>query len=438
MADSPEGPVVVGAASPTASPRRTTRQVKPSGRVQDTLRTLENGTAKPAAKPAARAARGSSVETEIDAAGDGRKALRSGGETGKAMLQKVLEVLGQMSGEIGQVKEKIYVQSETIERQEVLIQQLVTQVKDLQDEQRSTQDELKQARQELETIKTATSSWQSSPQTSYAEIARMETPNRPSSPPPRAPTRTTPSEMFHCTVDTSRVEEEHQHMAGVGSIRQAIEAELRNKTGHEKWKCAAVVKDARDPHRIKVICRDENELQLVREAAEKTVPAGTRVMRDQLYPVKVDFANRMAVLDSEGNVLPGALEALGAENNVSIAKITWLSNKDSGKAYGSMAVYVTKGSDARRLLDNQFFDLAGESACTNAFKPREGPVQCYKCQELGHKAFSCKKVQMCGKCAGAGHHHRECQSLEPKCILCGGPHESFSRNCRVRNLRIDA
>lgn len=103
-----------------------------------------------------------------------------------------------------------------------------------------------------------------------------------------------------------------------------------------------------------------------------------------------------------------------------------------------MAVYDTKGSDARRLLDNQFFDLAGESACTNAFKPREGPVQCYKCQELGHKAFSCKKVQMCGKCAGAGHHHRECQSLEPKCILCGGPHESFSRSCRVRNLRIDA
>lgn len=102
-------------------------------------------------------------------------------------------------------------------------------------------------------------------------------------------------------------------MASLGSIRQAIEAELRNKTGHEEWKCAAVVKDARDPHRIKVICRDENELQLVREAAEKTVPAGTRVMRDQLYPVKVDFANRMAVLDSEGNVLSDALEALGAE-----------------------------------------------------------------------------------------------------------------------------
>ncbi|OAA62379.1 Peptidase S33 tripeptidyl aminopeptidase-lik [Akanthomyces lecanii RCEF 1005] len=301
MADSPESPIVVRGTSPTASPRRTTRQAKPSGRVQDTLRTLENGTEKPTAKPAARAARGASVETEVDAVGDVRKALRSG-------------------------------------------------VKDLQGKQRSTQEEVRQARLELKTIKTATSSWQSSPQTSYAEIARMEPPNRPPSPPSRAPTRTTPSDMPRCTVDTSRVEEERQHMAGVSSIRQAIEAELRSKNGHEKWTCAAVVKDARDPHRIKVICRDENELQLVKEAAEKVIPLGTRVMRDQLYPVKVDFANRMAVLDSEGNVLPDALEALGAENNVSIAKITWLSNKDSGKAYGSMAVDVT-GKDESWWMD---------------------------------------------------------------------------------------
>lgn len=190
--------------------------------------------------------------------------------------------------------------------------------------------------------------------------------------------------------------------------------------------------------RVKVICRDEAELQRVKEAAQKTAVVGARVMRGQLYAVKVDNVNRMAVLDGEGNVLPGAAEALGAENNVTIAKIAWLSNKETGKAYGSMVVYVTKAPDAKRLLDDQYFDLAGESACTNVFEPRKGPVRCYNCQEIGHKAFSCKKPQTCGRCAQPGHHHKECQAVEPKCVLCGGPHESTSWNCRVRNPRSNA
>ena len=137
-------------------------------------------------------------------------------------------------------------------------------------------------------------------------------------------------------------------------------------------------------------------------------------------------------------MLPGAATALGAENNVNIAKISWLSNKESGKAYGSMVVYVTKGSDAKRLLEGLYFDLAGESAYTNVFEPRMGPVQCYNCQEIGHKAFSCRKAQTCGRCSKPEHHHRDCHAIDPKCVLCGGPHESFSWNCRVRNPRSDA
>jgi hypothetical protein len=73
------------------------------------------------------------------------------------------------------------------------------------------------------------------------------------------------------------------------------------------------------------------------------------VLRDQLYPVKRDNANRTAVLDMDGNILPGVAEVLGKENGVDIAKISWLS-KDSNKVYGSMVVYITKGSDATRLL----------------------------------------------------------------------------------------
>jgi hypothetical protein len=94
-----------------------------------------------------------------------------------------------------------------------------------------------------------------------------------------------------------------------------------------------------------------------------------------------------------------------------------------------MVVYVTKGSDAVRLLQGQYFHIAGESAYTSVYELRNGPVQCYNCQAIGHKAFSCKKMQVCANCAKEGHHHRDCLEEVPKCVPCGGPHESFSRNC---------
>lgn len=80
-------------------------------------------------------------------------------------------------------------------------------------------------------------------------------------------------------------------------------------------------KDARNYDRIRVMCRNETELQRGKKAAEKMAVIGTRVLRDQQYPVKVDNANRTAFLDPDGKLLPGITEVLGKENEVHIAKI---------------------------------------------------------------------------------------------------------------------
>jgi hypothetical protein len=244
---------------------------------------------------------------------------------------------------------------------------------------------------------------------------------------------TSPSvtETLYCTVDTSRVEEGQKSQVQPGMIRKAIEEEIRTVDGRANWRCAAVIRDARNVDRIKVVCRDEIELQRVKEVAQKKLTTGARVLRDQLYPIKVDNAKRLAVLDRGGQVLPEAAEALGEENEVHIAKIAWLSKKDTGKAYGSMVIYVTKASEAARLLQGQYFHVAGESAYTRTFEHRQGPQQCYRCQELGHKAYSCTKVQVCARCAKQGHHHSGCHAEIPRCALCQGPHEAFSKVCRA-------
>ncbi|KAL3708730.1 hypothetical protein TMatcc_006714 [Talaromyces marneffei ATCC 18224] len=117
----------------------------------------------------------------------------------------------------------------------------------------------------------------------------------------------------------------------VKGLKELIEKEIQGNKEIRNWQCAAVIKDAKNADRIKVVCRHEDEIQLVKEAAQKLKIPGLRVPRDQLYLVKIDNTNRKAVLDADRNILLGAAEALGKENNINIAKISWLSKKDSNK-----------------------------------------------------------------------------------------------------------
>jgi hypothetical protein len=257
---------------------------------------------------------------------------------------------------------------------------------------------------------------QSSPNPSYADVARTPPGSRPSNL-RTVSNQTTPStftDTLYYTVDVSNVEEAERNNASASKIRQVIEKEMREGEEGSGWRCMAVTRDPRNVARIRVTCRDESELARVKE-----------------HPVKVDNACRTAVLDEHGELRTGVVEMLEKENEVRIAKVSWISRKDLPKAYGSMVVYVTKRSDAARLLEGQYFNVDGESAFTRIFEPRRGPTQCFKCLGLGHKAFSCTKAQVCSRCAQPGHRHSDCQAENPRCAICDGPHESPSRQCRT-------
>jgi hypothetical protein len=72
---------------------------------------------------------------------------------------------------------------------------------------------------------------------------------------------------------------------------------------------------------MRVIGRNEEELKRIKDIIDTRKAPGTRVLRDQLYPVKVDSINHTAILNQKGTILPGVLETLGQENKVQIAKI---------------------------------------------------------------------------------------------------------------------
>jgi hypothetical protein len=128
--------------------------------------------------------------------------------------------------------------------------------------------------QRCQKIKTQLSNIQLPPSasTSYTEVART--------PPSNIRTLTSigtiPSTMtnkLYCTIDTSRVAEEEKSKAHLGAVRKVIEEEIRTVEAHTNWRYARVIRDSRNTERIRVACRDEAELQRVKEAAQKTAAA---------------------------------------------------------------------------------------------------------------------------------------------------------------------
>jgi hypothetical protein len=286
---------------------------------------------------------------------------------------------------------------------------------------------------EIQTLRDAISPSALTSSPSYADVARTPPLSHPSNIRTLSTSNTTPTtftDTLYCTIDTSKMTEDGSEKISAGSIRATIETEIRAMDGHTHWRCRAVTVGPRNTDRIRIACRDEAEHQLVKKVAEAKIGAGARMLRDELYPIKVDSVKRAAVLDENHDILSGAAAALGEENETTVAKMTWLSSKEAAKPYGSMVVYLTKGADARRLLAEGYFHVGGESGTISIFEYRPRPMQCYNCQEIGHKAFQCKKILKCAKCATEGHHHSRCDQAVPKCVPCGGPHESYSKNCR--------
>jgi hypothetical protein len=345
----------------------------------------------------------------------------AGANSERALLGRVLEELKDLKEELKDFKE------ESIKQQELICK--------LEREIVNTKEQLKQVVTQLEAT-TRTTIPSPSPahgQASYADVARTPPDSLPSNIRTLSSGFTTPSnssESLFCTIDVSSVGVEERSRVTPGEIRAAVEREVREEKESPAWRCRAVTQELKASHRIRIVCRDEAEHLMIKRIVEKRLPRSVRVLRDEYYPIKVDGVSRSAVLDELGKELPGLNDMLNGENATEVVKVGWLSDRLL-KEHGSMVVYLKKATEAARFLREGYFYAGGLSGQTSAFQRRQRPNQCYNCQELAnHKAFQCKKPQVCGRCAQEGHHHSACTEAVPKCALCGGPHESFSKTCR--------
>jgi uncharacterized coiled-coil protein SlyX len=180
-------------------------------------------------------------------------------------------------------------------------------------------EELQRIREQLETIATNTTD---GPQRSYVDVARLISflPNNDSRTLAASPN---PTDVLYCTIDVSRLGEDEARLSA-GTIRATVENEVRSELGNPTWRCRAVTKDPKNPHRVRVTCRDESEHETVKRVAETKLAPGARILRDDLYPIRVDNVNRTAVLDERNEVRTEIAEMLGRENDTEVAKIAWL------------------------------------------------------------------------------------------------------------------
>ena len=64
------------------------------------------------------------------------------------------------------------------------------------------------------------------------------------------------------------------------------------------------------------------------------------------------------------------------------------------------------------------------------------PVQCYRCQRLGHTAQGCRAKVRCLICGGE-HNKEVCSSQQVKCANCSGTHTANSRYCNQMRVALE-
>ena len=108
-----------------------------------------------------------------------------------------------------------------------------------------------------------------------------------------------------------------------------------------------------------------------------------------------------------------------------VIKIDRLQKRTPNGWIPSTALKITFSGD--RLPENVKI-----SHCNYKVRPFVGlPMQCYKCQRLGHTAGSCNSTQnKCMICAGP-HDKAQCNSRKHKCANCGQQHTANSRECHL-------
>ena len=108
--------------------------------------------------------------------------------------------------------------------------------------------------------------------------------------------------------------------------------------------------------------------------------------------------------------------------------------KDSALHF-SLVIFFASSDMADRCIKHGFY-IGYRRFQTRKYTPQFQLVQCYKCQQFGHHATTCRSLHdVCAKCS---EHHptSQCASETHKCAGCKGDHPAWHQDCPNKTKAI--
>jgi len=133
-----------------------------------------------------------------------------------------------------------------------------------------------------------------------------------------------------------------------------------------------------------------------------------------------------------------------------IANLAWLNSKESHEKMGRGPLMLSfKSKSAANAAIDYNLAIRGVMCSISIYVPR--PLQCFQCQDWGHRVTECIRVDCCGCCAGphATSQHicihdnpcpnqQRCNKEPPKCTNCKGDHPSWIHSCPAAKTALAA
>ncbi|CAF1111596.1 unnamed protein product, partial [Brachionus calyciflorus] len=123
------------------------------------------------------------------------------------------------------------------------------------------------------------------------------------------------------------------------------------------------------------------------------------------------------------------------KNKYEIEDTLRMIKKSTGQKIQLVKAVMSNSEKFNQIMKNGCIYLGCSRIRVTQWKFGISPLQCFKCQKLGHRAESCTGKEKCLKCGKFDHKRDQCPVKDDPskyhCINCGGNHVACSKLCPV-------
>jgi hypothetical protein len=177
---------------------------------------------------------------------------------------------------------------------------------------------------------------------------------------------------------------------------------------------------------VRIRCHTENDAKQIKELNWNEILEGATVMNTE-YGIVVHGVSKRLMANIEEFITN-----MERANHIKVRRVTLLRRnaRNPDAPTQSIVIFMESPEDANKCIDNAVI-IEKRIYGAQRYTPQCQIKQCFNCQAYGHKADTCIKKAICGKCAQE-HETRKCASEEMKCANCKNAHLAWSHQCPKR------